>query len=167
MESIFDEDLITVAKQIGRIPRVFRTVKVRCPHGFPSVVECEPELDGSPFPTLYWLTCPFLRKRISHLEANGMIREIETMLRNDQELRRRYEIAHLVVIELRERLIRNRDIKEKLRQVGSGGIKDFATVKCLHVHVADYLSGVDNPVGQFVLTKIQEPYCSPGKILCK
>ncbi len=167
MESNHGKDLTTIQKQLGRAPRVFRKVVTRCPHGFPLTIECEPELNGAPFPTLYWLTCPFLRKKISQLEAEGKIRDIENLLETDQEFKKKYFMAHDKIIELRDKLVRNQDVRIKLRKMGTGGIRNFSTVKCLHLHVADYLSGVKNPIGEIVLLKIDKLYCSPDSVLCK
>ncbi|MGZ6792957.1 MAG: DUF501 domain-containing protein, partial [Mycobacteriales bacterium] len=48
-----------VARQLGRPPRALVGVAHRCPCGQPDVVETSPRLeDGTPFPTLYYLTCP-------------------------------------------------------------------------------------------------------------
>ena len=44
----------------------------RCPCGLPDVVETAPRLpDGTPFPTLYYLTCPRAAAAIGRLEAAG------------------------------------------------------------------------------------------------
>ena len=53
------DDLEVVERQLGRPPRAFRRVAVRCPFGAPAVVEQEPfDSDGTPFPTQFWLTLP-------------------------------------------------------------------------------------------------------------
>jgi hypothetical protein len=55
------DDRAIVEKQLGRPPRAFRRVAVRCPFGRPAVVEQTPfDESGEPFPTTYWLTCPQL-----------------------------------------------------------------------------------------------------------
>ena len=56
---VSDADLAVVAAQLGRPPAGTRAVAHRCPCGLPDVVETAPRLpDGTPFPTLYYLTCP-------------------------------------------------------------------------------------------------------------
>ena len=66
------DDRAVVARQIGREPRAFRRVAVRCPFGLPAVTEQEPyDEDGSPFPTTYYLTCRHLVAAVSRLEAAG------------------------------------------------------------------------------------------------
>jgi len=52
-------DAAVIAAQLGRPPRGLLGVAHRCPCGLPDVAETAPRLpDGSPFPTLYYLTCP-------------------------------------------------------------------------------------------------------------
>ena len=66
------DDRAVVALQIGREPRAFRRVAVRCPFGLPAVTEQEPfDSSGQPFPTTYYLTCPHLVAAVSRLEAAG------------------------------------------------------------------------------------------------
>ncbi|MEU1396724.1 DUF501 domain-containing protein, partial [Micromonospora zamorensis] len=58
-EPATEADLAAVAAQLGRTPRGTRAVAHRCPCGLPDVVETTPRLaDGTPFPTLFYLTCP-------------------------------------------------------------------------------------------------------------
>ena len=66
------DDAAVVSRQLGRAPRAFRRVVVRCPFGRPAVTEQEPyDADGEPFPTTYYLTCPHLVAAVSRLEAAG------------------------------------------------------------------------------------------------
>jgi len=58
-------------------------------------VETAPRLpDGTPFPTLYYLTCPRAAAAISRLEAAGAMRAMTARLAQDEGLRRSYEAAH-------------------------------------------------------------------------
>src|SRR5262249_51756659 len=67
-----EDDRAVVARQIGREPRAFRHVVVRCPFGRPAVTEQAPfDNAGAPFPTTYWLTCPHAVAQVSRLEAAG------------------------------------------------------------------------------------------------
>ncbi len=66
------DDRAVVSWQLGRPARAFRRVAVRCPYGFPAVTEQAPfGTDGEPFPTTYYLTCPWLVAAIARLEAAG------------------------------------------------------------------------------------------------
>src|SRR5215218_908649 len=65
-----DDERAIVAAQLGREPRAFRRVVVRCPFGRPAVTEQSPYDDsGEPFPTTYYLTCPHLVAAVSSAGA--------------------------------------------------------------------------------------------------
>ena len=139
-------DRDAVAQQLGREPRGMLAVAARCPSGHPNVVRTAPRLpDGTPFPTLYYLTCPRLASRIGTLEASGLMREMTERLAEDPDLAARYRRAH-------ESYLAERDAIEPLgTDVTAGGMPD--RVKCLHVHVGHALAkgpGV-NPFGDETL----------------
>src|SRR3954463_7584816 len=70
--SVDADDRELVARQIGREPRAFRRVAVRCPFGRPAVSEQSPyDANGDPFPTTYYVTCRWLVAAISRVEAAG------------------------------------------------------------------------------------------------
>ena len=88
-------DAEVVALQLGRPPRGLRGIAHRCPCGLPDVVETAPRLpDGTPFPTLYYLTCPRATAAVSSLEAAGVMRQMQRRLAEDTELRAAYRAAH-------------------------------------------------------------------------
>ena len=128
-------DRETVAAQLGRAPRGARAVAHRCPCGLPDVVETSPRLaDGTPFPTLYYLTCPRATSAVSALESAGLMRQMSARLATDAELAQRYHEAH-------ERyLARRAAIGEvpEIAGVSAGGMP--TRVKCLHVHLAQSLA---------------------------
>ena len=67
-------DVAAVRRQLGRVPRGVAAIAHRCSCGDPDVVATEPRLpDGTPFPTLYYLTCPRAAGLIGTLEADGVI----------------------------------------------------------------------------------------------
>jgi hypothetical protein len=142
-------DRHAVAAQLGRPPRALRGVAHRCPCGLPSVVQTHPRLDdGTPFPTLYYLTCSRLAGLVGRVEAGGAMQEMTDRLAADPSLAGAYRVAH-------ESYLAERDAVEPLgTQVSAGGMPD--RVKCLHVHVAHALAcgpGV-NPFGDEVLDRI-------------
>ena len=82
-----DEDRAVVARQIGREPRAFLRVVVRCPFGRPAVTEQRPyDPDGEPFPTTYYVTCRHLVAAISRLEAAGGVERWSAAAETDEEL---------------------------------------------------------------------------------
>ncbi|EWC62126.1 putative toxin to DivIC [Actinokineospora spheciospongiae] len=143
---IAQQDFDTVADQLGRTPRAIREVAHRCPSGHPAVIQTSPRLeDGTPFPTLYYSTCPRLNSAISTLETSGVMKEMTDRLGTDPELAAAYLRAH-------ESYLAERDAIESLGTgVTAGGMP--GRVKCLHVHVAHALAkgpGV-NPFGDEAL----------------
>ncbi len=149
-------DQEAVAAQLGRPPRALQAVAHRCACGLPSVVQTHPRLeDGTPFPTLYYLTCRRLAALVSRSEASGVMREMTDRLAADPELAAAYRVAH-------ESYLAERDAVEPLgTDVSAGGMPE--RVKCLHVHVAHALaSGRDvNPFGDEVLDQIGS-WWTPG-----
>lgn len=106
--------------------------------------------DGTPFPTLYYLTCPRASSAIGTLEATGVMRDMEARLAADPELARRYGAAH------DDYLARRADLgtPPQIDGVSAGGMPD--RVKCLHVLAAHALAcgpGV-NPLGDEVVAAI-------------
>ncbi len=139
-------DLAAVAGQLGREPRGVLKIAYRCPNGEPGVVQTTPKLlDGTPFPTLYYLTHPVLTGAASRLESSGMMRKMTERLQADAELAAAYRRAH-------ETYLAERDAIEPLdTPVSAGGMPD--RVKCLHVLIAHSLAkgrGV-NPLGDEAL----------------
>jgi len=141
-------DVAAIEAQLGRPPRGLRQVAHRCPCGAPDVVETAPRLpDGTPFPTLYYLTCPRAAGAIGTLEAGGVMREMTERLAVDGDLRSRYAAAHVAYIDARDAI---GEVPE-IDGVSAGGMPD--RVKCLHVLVAHSLvagPGV-NPFGDEAL----------------
>ena len=89
-----EEDRRVVEAQLGRPVRGRWAVARRCHLGVPMVIENHPRLeDGSPFPTLFWLTCPMLVKRTSRLEAAGRMTELTARLDEDDAMRERLAAA--------------------------------------------------------------------------
>lgn len=164
--AVTDADLAAVAAQLGRPPRGVRAVAHRCSCGLPDVVETAPRLaDGTPFPTLYYLTCPRACSAIGRLEAAGVMREMTDRLAADAELADAYRRAH-------EEYLRRRDGAEARDDgevpagaeaaaghgISAGGMPD--RVKCLHALVAYELAAYElaapnsNPFGREALDRL-------------
>lgn len=148
-QAVSESDLVVLRAQLGREPRAVRGVASRCPCGDPAVVQTSPRLaDGTPFPTLYYLTCPRLCAAVSTMEADGEMRIMTQRLEQDEELAAAYRRAH-------EAYLAERDAIESLgTDVSAGGMP--TRVKCLHVHVAHALAagpGV-NPFGDEALAQL-------------
>lgn len=116
------------------------------------VIESHPRLDdGSPFPTLFWLTCPLLIKRAGRLESQGHMTRLNERLAAEDALRKR-------VGEALGRYNARRDEREPIEataQPGGGPER----VKCLHAHLAHELADPPNPIGSLTLASVGSPDC--------
>ena len=146
-------DRAAVAAQLGRPPRAIRAVAHRCPCGHPDVVETSPRLpDGSPFPTLYYLSCPRAASLIGTLEASGRMSDMTARLAVDPLLAAQYRAAHDSYLARRTAI----EPVAEIAGISAGGMPD--RVKCLHVLVAHSLAagpGV-NPLGDEALADLGE-----------
>ena len=142
-------DRQVVAAQLGREPRAIREVAHRCPCGHPDVIETSPRLpDGTPFPTLYYLTCPRATAAMSGLEASGLMREMTARLAEDGELKAAYERAHNDYLARRDAAAADEGLAPLPPGTQSaGGMPE--RVKCLHALAAHELAVPgSNPLGR-------------------
>src|SRR5690606_36272105 len=92
-----DHDVLR--RQLGRVPRGVLAVARRCRYGAPQVIVSDPlprEEDGRirPFPTLFWLTCPYLVRAVGGLESQGHIAALQERLRTEPALANEMAAAH-------------------------------------------------------------------------
>lgn len=141
------DDQRAVAVQIQRSVRARVETASRCHLGLPTAVRVPPLLDdGTPFPTLFWLSCPLAVKRVSRLEGAGGVRAMERRAAALPEFGEALERAHADYAARRESLLAGDAAPRP-----SGGVAGAARgVKCLHAHYAHYLAGGSNPVGELV-----------------
>jgi hypothetical protein len=153
---MMDDDR-AVAAQLGREPRGIRRVAHRCPCGLPAVIETSPRLpDGTPFPTLFYLTCPKAASAIGTLEGSGMMREMQERLAADPSLQAKYTAAHEDYLRRRDEATREDGVEALPEGMQSaGGMPE--RVKCLHALIAHELAvpGV-NPFGREALEALPE-----------
>ncbi len=130
-----------------------RSVAHRCPCGLPDVVVTNPRLDdGTPFPTLYYVTCPRAASAVGRLEASGVMREMTERLATDPDLAARYAGAHRDYLARREAI----EPVAEISGTSAGGMP--SRIKCLHVLVGHALAagaGV-NPLGDEALGALPE-----------
>ena len=137
-----DEEI--VERQLGRAPRAFRGVAVRCPYGRPAVTEQAPFDDaGHPFPTQFWVTCPQLVAAISRLEAAGGVERWSRAAGDDPEL-----AASLAAAQAAQRSAR-----PELAS-GIGGSTRSGSLKCLHAHAAFALARPGYELGERILAEL-------------
>ena len=92
--SLLSDQIVTSEKQIVEIQlnRNLRSeikVAVKCHFDLPVVVDVPKNLDdGTPFPTMFWLTCPMYIKKVSTLESHGMVKELDNQLNSNKKIRK-------------------------------------------------------------------------------
>ena len=152
-----DADRAVVARQIGREPRTFHRVAVRCPFGRPAVTEQSPyDPDGEPFPTTYYLTCRHLVTAVSRLEAAGGVERWTAAVAADPEL-----AASRVRADDEQRKIRRElaagetgcDGGASLA-LGVGGAGRDGSLKCLHAHAAFALARPGYELGEWIVAEL-------------
>jgi hypothetical protein len=160
--AVSETDIEILRRQLGREPRGVIAIAARCVCGNPTVVTTAPRLDdGTPFPTVYYLTHPAAVAAVSRLEAEGVMREMNVRLRHDPDLAETHRAAHETYIAARTAI----DEVEEIDGVSAGGMPD--RVKCLHVLVAHALAagpGV-NPLGDEALALIAAQW-KPDRCTC-
>jgi uncharacterized protein len=152
-----DSDRDVVARQIGREPRAFRRVVVRCPFGRPAVTEQSPyDPDGEPFPTTYYVTCRHLVAAISRLEAAGGVERWTRASEEDELLGRSRADADARQRDIRRELAgadTGRDGGASL-ELGVGGAGRLGSLKCLHAHAAFALANPGYVLGERIVAEI-------------
>jgi len=151
------DDREIVERQLGRAPRAFERVAVRCPFGRPAVTEQAPfDASGEPFPTTFWLTCPQLVAKIARLEAAGGVERWSRLVVEDPGLRESLERGHEEQRRLRPEL-----------PGGIGGQTRTGGLKCLHAHAAFALARPGYALGERILAEAEPLWpptecCTPG-----
>ena len=154
------DDRAVVARQLGREPRTFRRVVVRCPWGLPAVTEQEPYgADGEPFPTTYYLTCRHLVAAVSRLEAAGGVERWSATVARDSQLRDDLVRATAEQVRIRRELAAGDDGLRRRRVARARHRRLAATraaLKCLHAHVAFALACPGYRLGEAMLAEVPE-----------
>ena len=146
---VTEQDIADVSAQLGRPARNVIGISARCVCGKPTVVATKPRLDdGTPFPTLYYLSHPAATAAISTLEATQVMNEFSELLL-DEDIAAQYLAAHEAYLDDRESLGNVPEIDG----ISAGGMP--VRVKCLHALAGHALSagpGV-NPIGDLALER--------------
>jgi hypothetical protein len=132
---------------LGRRPAGEFEVVVRDDGGRPAVIANAPFLfDGTPMPTRYWLVDAHLREVVSTLESTGGVRRAEA------------EVPMEAITAAHARYADERDALIDPARPGprpSGGVGGTRQgVKCLHAHLAWWLTGADDPIGAWTAVQI-------------
>lgn len=134
---------------LGKKPLGQFQVVVKDQNGNPQVIQNAPFFDdGTPMPTLYWLVDIELCKQVSKVESNGGVKQAEDAIGMDV-----IEQIHIRYADQREELI-SKDYVGPKPTGGAGGTRKG--VKCLHIHVANYLATKNDAIGEWTLNEIHK-----------
>ena len=126
-----EADIRSVSLQLGREARDIVAIAARCICGNPIVVQTSPRLsDGTPFPTMYYLTLPAATAALSTLEAGGVMVTLQDRLAAEPEFAAAYLRAHEAFLADRAKL----GVVEEIEGISAGGMP--TRVKCLHALAA-------------------------------
>ena len=152
------DDRAVVERQIGRPPRAFRRVAVRCPFGLPAVTEQSPYgPGGEPFPTTYYLTCRHLVAAIARLEAAGGVERWSAAVRaragaaGEPRAGRRPSSARCAASWPAARPGKDggASLDARDRRLARAG-----SLKCLHAHAAFALARPGYELGERILAEV-------------
>ncbi len=148
-------DLAQVTELLGRAPEAAVTVVLRRPDGEPSVIANPPFLrDGTPMPTRFWLVDRELRPAVARLESGGGVRAAEQA------------VDGAALADAHRRYAAERDALVPIGHAGprpTGGVGGTRSgVKCLHAHLAWWLAGGEDPVGDWVAGRLGLARPGPG-----
>lgn len=144
-----ERDIEVVSAQLGRPARGVIGIAARCVCGNPTVAATRPRLDdGTPFPTLYYLTHPAATAAMSTLEATSVMPELAARL-EDEEVAAAYRAAHEAYLADREGI----EAVQEIAGISAGGMPN--RVKCLHALAAHALAAGPglNPIGDLALAR--------------
>lgn len=155
--SVTKHDLQILAEQLGRFPRGVRTIERYCPTGHPQVIRVYPLVNGKPFPTLFWLSCPALVQQISRMEHQGVIEKLQHIIASSKRFQLCYHENHRAYVEERwaelsqrdQRWVERQGLSSTFRERGIGGLKDWDKVKCVHMQYAHHQAR-ENVIGRWV-----------------
>lgn len=151
------QQLARIREELGREPAGMQAITAIDGRGAPLVVQVSALVKGKPFPTLFWLSSRFLVRELSHLEAAGVIKQLEQRLQEDEALMEAYQESHRDYVrrrwaamspQIRAEVARLgfNDVFEKR---GIGGIENWQQIRCLHTQYAHHLCG-DNVIGRLL-----------------
>ena len=141
----------------------------RCKFNHVQVIICSPISCNSrvirPFPTTFWLTCPYLTKLAGKIESQGGVSQLEEYIKSNGLIHdwTKYNLLHqfirsaLINKNLREFLMRQKsNLFRNLMRGGVGGIKYKAgevNAKCLHLQTASFLALNYHPCSEWLKSK--------------
>lgn len=158
------EDEEFFKKITGRTPHPGSVVIKRCRFGKPVAFASMPIVGGEPFPTIFWLTCPYLLKLCGKLESKLFHKTLEAEIEKSERLKKEFHEAQMKMIHIRRKIAMafSLDIPSSVLETGIGGVSNLTKVKCLHAHMAASFAGIESPVARALYEAITVFECEDG-----
>ncbi|MBJ7539222.1 DUF501 domain-containing protein [Marinomonas transparens] len=156
-QSLSQCDIDIITTQLGRTPTGISAIAHYSPNGIPQVLEMETWVFDQPFPTLYWLSSKAIDKALAKIESQGVVKELEQRIRDDEELREAHYASHrdyiarrwAVMSDKHKAIIEAKGFTHLFDKLGIGGIASWDQVRCLHMQYAHHLAG-NNAIGRLL-----------------
>ena len=145
----------------------------KCKYNHVQVITCSPVARNlRPFPTSFWLTCPYLIKLAGRIESQGGVLKLENFLRDNNLFHEwnQYNLLHQVIrVNLLDKNLREflrkykSSLYKSLMRGGVGGTKYFFSsinIKCLHLQTASFLALNYHPGGEWLKSQGLQSECS-------
>ncbi|MGO3344416.1 MAG: DUF501 domain-containing protein [Marinomonas sp.] len=150
-------DIDIIGNQLGRAPTGISAIAHYSPNNIPQVLKMETWVFDQPFPTLYWLSSKAIDKALAKIESQGLVKELEKRIQEDEELREAHYRSHHDYIAQRwaamtdehKAIIEEKGFTHLFETLGIGGIRNWDQVRCLHMQYAHHLAG-DNAIGRIL-----------------
>ena len=151
----------------------------KCRFNHAQVIICKPLAKKfRPFPTSFWLVCPYLIKLAGKIESDGGVKELEKFL-IENKLKKQWREYNFLHQKIRLKLI-NKNLAKFLRlfhgkifknliRGGVGGIhydSENVNVKCLHLQTASFIGLNHHPGEKWLKSKGLCPGSNCEKNFC-
>ncbi len=149
-----DREILKFQLKRKALHPIVKVIK-RCEKGFPQVVLNLPTIDGRIwFPTIFWLTCPYLHYEISRIENKGYIKRLEEEIESSVWLKRKFLEDQRRCMDIREEYFSFLKVWDPdgtfFFKRGIGGTGSYTKIKCLHLHYAFFLATGRGETGKYV-----------------
>jgi hypothetical protein len=157
-----------VKRQLGRKTLSPCDIVSECPFGFPDVIQTIPSDNNLNIKTIFWLTCPYLNKRLANLEEHGFIRDFSHFLKENREELKKFSDKYRKIRNklLSENGINKKNIPEDIIEAGIAGVAEDIYGKCLHAHIAYYLLDETYFPGKLIEEKVGNLFCNGKPPVC-
>jgi hypothetical protein len=168
-ERFTSSDAKLIASRAGKFESSVARGVIRCSRGLPIVLICDALLHMRPFPTSFWLVCPYLTRIAGRLESGGGVAEMESLSSDKGGAWLNYHVLHSL---LRLRLLGSKRAEYLkryrpgiLRSLIAGGVGGISYsggsffVKCLHLQIASYIALGRHPLSDWLDEKVGRFEC--------